>query len=150
MAPMRWSSARSSSTARRSACSGWYNAARVQEVKGIRGSGAAALLALGKPGATAGALASLARALRMSRSAVEARLVSASMHDWSADPFSRGAYTYARTGGWRGFSVLARPMARTIYFAGEATCTPPDNGTVHGALASGERAAREVIADTEK
>jgi monoamine oxidase len=35
----------------------------------------------------------------------------------------------------------------TLYFAGEATCTPPANGTVEGALESGRRAAREIVRD---
>ncbi|HEX9291071.1 MAG TPA: FAD-dependent oxidoreductase, partial [Anaeromyxobacteraceae bacterium] len=39
---------------------------------------------------------------------------------------------------------LARPIAGTVFIAGEAT-TLGAAGTVHGALESGERAARQVL-----
>jgi monoamine oxidase len=72
-----------------------------------------------------------------------ARLVVASWrHDWSRDPFARGAYAYVLAGGGDPGAELARPVARTLFFAGEATAD--DAGTVEGAIASGERAARQV------
>jgi uncharacterized protein with NAD-binding domain and iron-sulfur cluster len=37
-------------------------------------------------------------------------------------------------------------MGNTVFFAGEATADPAQVGTVHGAFASGIRAAREVAA----
>jgi monoamine oxidase len=40
--------------------------------------------------------------------------------------------------------MLARPLAGTLFFAGEATDTEGATGTVHGAIASGRRAARQV------
>jgi monoamine oxidase len=42
---------------------------------------------------------------------------------------------------------LAQSLDATLYFAGEATCSPPSNGTVEGALESGRRAAREITRD---
>ena len=39
--------------------------------------------------------------------------------------------------------ALAAPLEETLYFAGEATDTE-QSGTVGGALASGQRAAREI------
>jgi len=41
---------------------------------------------------------------------------------------------------WR----CARPVANTLFFAGEATDIGGHNGTVHGAIASGRRAATEI------
>ena len=41
--------------------------------------------------------------------------------------------------------VLAQPIGRQIYFAGEAT-EPQHYATVHGAFLSGERAAAEIMA----
>jgi monoamine oxidase len=41
--------------------------------------------------------------------------------------------------------ALAAPVENTLFFAGEATDTTGNNGTVHGAIASGQRAAREII-----
>ena len=40
---------------------------------------------------------------------------------------------------------LAEPIEGTLFFAGEATDTNGDQGTVQGSLASGERAAKEII-----
>jgi monoamine oxidase len=40
---------------------------------------------------------------------------------------------------------LASPIDNTLFFAGEATDTTGHNGTVHGAIASGRRAAKEIL-----
>jgi monoamine oxidase len=65
-------------------------------------------------------------------------------HDWTTDPFARGAYSYVRVGGANARAVLAEPVESTLFFAGEATSTDGQGGTVNGALESGERAAREA------
>jgi monoamine oxidase len=65
-------------------------------------------------------------------------------HDWTRDPFSRGAYSYAMVGGSDAAATLSRPAHRTVFFAGEATDSEGRTGTVHGAIASGYRAARQV------
>ena len=67
-------------------------------------------------------------------------------HDWQRDPFARGAYSYAVVGGSDARAVLAAPLANTLFFAGEATDTEGESGTVTGALQSGLRAAREALA----
>ena len=67
------------------------------------------------------------------------------MHDWQADPFARGGYSYVKVGGTGAREELAAPLEETLFFAGEATDTE-QSGTVGGALASGQRAAREVLA----
>jgi monoamine oxidase len=90
------------------------------------------------------ALRSLARALGVTRRRLAARLVASFTHDWLADPFSRGAYSYAAVGGANAASRLARPVQGTVFLAGEATASK-DSGTVEGALASGHRAARQVL-----
>jgi monoamine oxidase len=76
---------------------------------------------------------------------VESRLQNFRLHDWRADPFARGAYSYVRVGGAGAREALAAPLAGTLYFAGEAT-DPGQAGTVAGALESGRRAARELLA----
>jgi monoamine oxidase len=78
---------------------------------------------------------------RRMRSLVEA----AWTHDWEHDPFARGAYSYQAVGGTGAPDLLARPLRRTLFFAGEATDTEGATGTVHGAIASGRRAARQVM-----
>jgi monoamine oxidase len=66
-------------------------------------------------------------------------------HDWQADPFSRGAYSYAAVGGSSAGEELGAPLDATIFFAGEATESDGQNATVHGAIASARRVAREVL-----
>jgi len=67
-------------------------------------------------------------------------------HDWQLDPFARGAYSYVTVGGAGAPAVLAAPLADTLFFAGEATDTEGEMATVTGALQSGVRAAREILA----
>jgi len=69
----------------------------------------------------------------------------ARVYDWQADPYARGAYSYVATGGVGARSRLAAPLGDTLFFAGEATAEGAP-GTVHGALESGVRAARELLA----
>jgi monoamine oxidase len=91
------------------------------------------------------ALDALARVVRVPRSVVDAQLVSWDGHDWAADPFARGAYSYVRVGGIEAQASLARPVDNTLFFAGEATELAGHQATVHGALFAGERAADEVL-----
>ncbi len=65
-------------------------------------------------------------------------------HDWSRDPFARGAYSYVAVGGAGAREALAAPVDDTLFFAGEATSTDGQGGTVNGALETGERAAAEA------
>jgi monoamine oxidase len=91
------------------------------------------------------AMRSLARIVEISEHSLAGLTTAAFTHDWQADPFSRGGYSYAAVGGIDAARALAVPVAETLYFAGEATDSNGRNGTVHGAIASGERAARELL-----
>jgi monoamine oxidase len=66
--------------------------------------------------------------------------------DWSADPFALGGYSTVGVGGREARAQLAQPIADRLFFAGEATAPNAWGGTVHGAYASGRRAALEIIA----
>ena len=91
------------------------------------------------------ALESLAAIFEFPRPALEAMLQSWHVHDWQSDPYARGSYSYVGVGGEGAQAELAASMAGTLFFAGEATNTEGHHGTVHGAIATGERAAREVL-----
>jgi len=67
------------------------------------------------------------------------------VHDWQADPFARGAYSYVTAGAARARKMLAKSLQDTLFFAGEAADIRGESGTVAGALQSGERVAREVL-----
>jgi monoamine oxidase len=90
------------------------------------------------------AISELARAFGSRRSTVEALVSSIHVRDWSDDPFIRGAYGYTGVGGASAPRTLARPAASRLFVAGEATDSATA-GTVEGALASGKRAARQVL-----
>jgi monoamine oxidase len=68
------------------------------------------------------------------------------VHNWQRDPYAHGAYAYVTVGGRGARRKLAAPVAGTLYFAGEAT-DETEAGTVAGALRTGIRAAREVLAE---
>jgi monoamine oxidase len=91
------------------------------------------------------ALGALAEVLAVPRALLDDRLESFVAHDWAADPFSRGAYTYPAIGGVSAQKALAKAVKDTLFFAGEAT-DPEQTATVAGAIASGHRAARQVVA----
>lgn len=91
------------------------------------------------------AVAGLAKALGVQKSSIETELQAAYTHDWQADPFACGAYSYIKVGGLEAQKELARPVEDTLFFAGEATDTTGHSSTVHGAIASGRRAAEEVL-----
>lgn len=75
---------------------------------------------------------------------IEPLLDSTYMHDWQSDRFSRVAYSYAGVGGQNAHSSLAKPIGRTLYFAGEATSSD-ETGAVSGAIATGKRAAKQLL-----
>ena len=95
------------------------------------------------------AVHTLSQLLKIEVSKLEHEIESAHFHDWQTDPFSRGAYSYGKVGANPAQEALAGPLLNTLFFAGEAIDITGNNGTVHGAIASGRRAGREVL-DTFK
>lgn len=92
------------------------------------------------------ALQSLAAILGTTRARLRPWLAGFEWHDWSRDPFTRGAYSFSKVGLEEGGARLAEPVKDTLFFAGEATSDDP--GTVTGAMASGlqvAKAARKAI-----
>ena len=87
------------------------------------------------------ALRSLSELLPVTVARLRKHLVTSHAHDWISDPFSRGAYSYARVGGDDASRRLGRPVEETVYFAGEAADVEGRTGTVHGAIATGQRVA---------
>jgi monoamine oxidase len=67
-------------------------------------------------------------------------------HDWQSDPYARGAYSVERSGESDAILQLAKPVLPSLFFAGEATHPGGQQATVHGAIATGIRAAHEVMA----
>ena len=64
---------------------------------------------------------------------------------WGTDPYSYGSYHYIPVGsGVFNIAALAEPIENRLYFGGEATSVT-DGQTVHGALGSGIRVAKQII-----
>jgi monoamine oxidase len=91
------------------------------------------------------AITSLARHVEVSHARLRARVEAVWTHDWEHDPFARGAYSYPLVGGADAADALARPIRRTLFFAGEATGANGETSTVDAAIATGQRAARQVL-----
>jgi monoamine oxidase len=113
---------------------GWAGGPRAAT---LSGQGEAALLRA--------ALDSLASVFGRDVAELRSRSRLAYAHDWSADPFAGGAYTYGGVGAIEARATLARPVEGTLFLAGEAVAERGRNATVHGALASGRRAAAQVV-----
>lgn len=102
------------------------------------------LLAEEPPSRLERSLVALSDVFAVPRRELEELLDASASHDWRADPFARGAYSYIGVGGIGAPRALGRPVDGTLFFAGEAT-DGAQIGTVSGALASGRRAAREML-----
>jgi len=90
------------------------------------------------------AINSLAKLFDLSSEYIRDRLRATYFHDWQHDQFSRGAYAYVPVNGLEDQLVLSQSVDGVLFFAGEATSIG-HIGTVHGAIMSGQRAAREIL-----
>jgi monoamine oxidase len=91
------------------------------------------------------ALGSLARILGIKVEEIRANLCAAYFHDWQKDKYALGAYSYVPAGALDARRKLAVPVEDTLFFAGEATDQNGHSATVHGAIASGQRAAKQIL-----
>jgi monoamine oxidase len=90
------------------------------------------------------AVESLSRIFSVRESELRRRITKTYFHNWCEDENTRGAYAYLPVNGIEHQLNLAKPVNDTLFFAGEATSLG-NVGTVHGAIQSGQRAAREIL-----
>lgn len=88
----------------------------------------------------------LARIFSLPLAYLRGQLVCCATHDWQTDPLICGAYSYVPAGALDAVLKMATPVKETLYFAGEHTDVTGHWGTVHAAMRSGIRAARQVLA----
>jgi monoamine oxidase len=69
----------------------------------------------------------------------------AQFEDWPAHRWTRGSYSYWRVGQYQHFAGAEGEAVGSCVFAGEHTSIDAQ-GYLEGAVESGERAAREVLA----
>jgi monoamine oxidase len=91
------------------------------------------------------ALDTLSKVFDQPRREIESLIEQQVVSDWQSDPLSRGAYSYVPAGSGDAMQQLAAPVQESIFFAGEATHYEGQSGTVAGAIASGYRAAGEIL-----
>lgn len=91
------------------------------------------------------ALRSLERAFGMGVHSLENEFSEAHVHDWQEDKYAFGAYSYVPAGSLEHVEKMTEPVGGVLFFAGEHTDTTGHWGTVHGAIRSGVRAARQVM-----
>lgn len=108
------------------------------------GPAAAKLISRTKRGLFAQAVRSLSQVFSVSPQTLRKAVIGFASHNWARDPFSRCAYSFTAAGQDDAAARLREPMQGTLFFGGEATAEGEEVGTVHGALASGLRAAREA------
>jgi monoamine oxidase len=91
------------------------------------------------------AIAELVEIFALDGCALHNLLIQTESHDWQRDPLALGAYSYLPTGALHAPEALATPVENTLFFAGEHTDVTGNWGTVHGAMESGLRAARQIL-----
>jgi monoamine oxidase len=111
----------------------------------VGGPRAAALVGQGEAAMLRAALDSLASVFERDVAELRSRSRLAYAHDWSADPYAGGAYSYGGVGAIEARKTLRAPVEGTLFLAGEALAGEGENATVHGALTSGRRAAEAVL-----
>lgn len=92
------------------------------------------------------ALRSLEQIFQLTPGTLQSELVTFRTHNWQKDPLACGAYSYVPVNAFESVEALALPHGEVLIFAGEHTDTTGHWGTVHGAIRSGIRAARQATA----
>jgi monoamine oxidase len=94
------------------------------------------------------ALDSLSYVFGVSQTKIVSQCKVYSISNWQNDPFACGAYSYVTCNTADARRVLNKPVADTIYFAGEGIYDGPHTGTVEAALCSGKEAAIKIAGIT--
>lgn len=66
-------------------------------------------------------------------------------HNWTTDPYSLGAYSYTRVQHRKTSHNFSLPFEKRIWICGEATAKGSAQGTVHGAIEQGKKAALQIL-----
>jgi monoamine oxidase len=90
------------------------------------------------------ALGALAENFAVAREWLKDLLVASRAINWGADPFARGAYSYATPKTRQVLAQIDRAHAH-VWFSGEAFYAGPEMGTVEAAFASGWHAAQAIL-----
>jgi monoamine oxidase len=91
------------------------------------------------------AISTLSDILSLPTKQLKQELQAVHYHDWINDPFSRGSYSFIHVDGSEACRHIVRGFDNTLFFAGEGTHLGSKRGTVDGAIATGYRAAEQIL-----
>lgn len=89
------------------------------------------------------AIASLASAMNVPIHFLQELLLAHSVANWNNDPFTKGAYSYETPHTKQAKKILAEPLQKKLFFAGEAL--GEHTGTVEAALESAVEVVRKIM-----
>jgi monoamine oxidase len=90
-------------------------------------------------------LESIANIFKKDIGYLKEKLLTWNVINWTADPFTRGSYSYDTIEANEARKILSKPIGDTLFFAGEYLYEGTAMGTVEAALTSGLRAAERVL-----
>ncbi|HYV94004.1 MAG TPA: NAD(P)/FAD-dependent oxidoreductase [Chitinophagales bacterium] len=90
-------------------------------------------------------LGTLAAVFQITTEELKEKLSAWHVVNWPADPYARGAYTYATVGSSEARKILSTSVDGALFFAGEALYEGSVMGTVEAALVSGVDVAKKIL-----
>ena len=94
------------------------------------------------------ALKCLESSLKVPEEKLKEQLLNFRVANWTADPFTRGSYSYATVGAVAARKILNTPVCDTLFFAGEALYGGVETGTVEAAFASALNSVNQILKNT--
>jgi monoamine oxidase len=76
--------------------------------------------------------------------------IAATVHDYTAKPYIKGAYGYSTIGMGDARKIAAQHIHQKLFFAGEAMNINGHHQTVHGAVESGYQAVIDLLKESKK
>jgi monoamine oxidase len=90
-------------------------------------------------------LESLGHIFKLSVDELKAKLIAWNIVNWTAEPFTRGSYSYDTIAAPKARKLLNEPVENTLFFAGEYLYEGPAMGTVEAALTNGKEVADRIL-----
>jgi monoamine oxidase len=90
------------------------------------------------------AIESISNIFNISQKDLTTILNSSKVFNWTADPFTMGAYAYKTPQSKEALKLMEKPFNDILYFAGEAYFTGTEMGTVEAALVSGYNTSKKI------
>ena len=91
------------------------------------------------------AIESLQHLFSINKEKLLADIVNWKVYNWTADPYTLGAYSFSTLQSEAARKVMVQPVENTLFFAGEALYSGTESGTVEAALISGKEVASQVL-----